>query len=79
MKYIPLALAAAGLLIAGPASAHSCHRHYVVVERPAYAPPAARHQWNPVGAVMAVPKAALRVPMEALSVPGRVLGIDDDE
>jgi hypothetical protein len=80
MKYIPILLAASalqGTFITG-ASAHSCHRHrVVVVEQPAY--PRHHHQWNPVGAVMAVPRAALQVPVEALSIPERVLGVDDDE
>jgi hypothetical protein len=81
MKYPSYYLVAAALLVTWPsvASAHYCHRHQaVVIERPTYYQPHHR-QWNPVGAIMAVPRAALRVPMEALSVPERVLGVDDDE
>ncbi len=71
-----------------PASAHYCPRHY------GYAPHAPRyyqysyadHRWNPISAIMAVPRAALdvpeaalEVPRAALAVPGGILGWGDDE
>jgi len=61
------------------ASAHYCHRHIAVMQQPTYYYREPQRQWNPIGAIMAVPRAALEVPRAALAVPGRILGGDDDE
>ena len=79
MKHLSCFLMAAAVLGAFPtgASAHYRHCHRMAAGQPAYYPQPQR-QWNPIGAIMAVPRAALEVPRAALAVPGRIIGGDDE-